>query len=264
MYPCSPSIDTMGKENESLQVSLSFIYLSWCAFKGFIPNIIMCSPVPMSIAVICNRAKFTSLLSRHIWLCVYEFYAYFHLTIAVVVIGWCYGLFYVHLPAEQSEHTWCVVCVCIWNNFFGESKLYKYNLGCFEQVISYQAVCSFFYNRELCCSNLQCIEVIFFLNKKDTFVKHPHGLHETLYGIVFCCGCICWYSRHVVHGVTVFLMSEFIHYTNSLANNLVFLMPIFLVSNCSSICLCNREGIIILLPFMAIPSVITSSFLIDQ
>ena len=36
------------------------------------------------------------------------------------------------------------------------------------------------------------------------------GLHGTSYGTVFSCGCVCWYSKHVAHCFTVFLMSALI------------------------------------------------------
>ena len=53
-------------------------------------------------------------------------------------------------------------------------------------------------------------------------------------------------------------------YTDSCARSLISSIPIWLLCNCFSICLCNRKGSIILLLFIAMPSIITNWLLIDQ
>ena len=92
------------------------------------------------------------------------------------------------------------------------------------------------------------------------------GLHATSYGIVFLCGCVCWYSKSVAHCFIVFLMSPFIfaQYNDSLIKSFIFLIPTYLPCNCSNICLWNKNYNIILLSFMEMPSIIASSSLIGQ
>ena len=55
-----------------------------------------------------------------------------------------------------------------------------------------------------------------------------------------------------------------IQYTDSLTWRCVFLMPMRLLCNCPGTCLCNREGIIICLPFITMPSIRTSTYHIGQ
>ena len=91
---------------------------------------------------------------------------------------------------------------------------------------------------------------VLFLMKKISLPTTSHSLHGTSYGITFSCVCVCWYSNYVAHYFIALTMSAFIftQYTYYSAESLVFSMPILLLCNCSSICLCNRKGIIILLP----------------
>ena len=58
-------------------------------------------------------------------------------------------------------------------------------------------------------------------------------------------------------------MSSFI-FTNSCTMSLIFSIPIWLPCSCCSICFCNRKGVIILLPFIVMPSIIASLLLLGQ
>ena len=102
-----------------------------------------------------------------------------------------------------------------------------------------------------------------FLTKKISTPTTYQGLHGTSHGIVFLYGCVLIFQAC---GTLLYsaLMSIFIsiQYTDSLTKSLVFSVPTWLLCNHSSICLCKRKCIFIFLPFMAIPSIIASSFLI--
>ena len=78
--------------------------------------------------------------------------------------------------------------------------------------------------------------------------------------------CVCWYPKLVAHCFILFLMSAFIftQYTNFIANSLIFNAHLSILCNCSSICHWNEAGMIIILPFMAVPLIIASSYLIVQ
>ena len=88
---------------------------------------------------------------------------------------------------------------------------------------------------------------------------------HVLPGISYCnalsCGCICCYSRHMAHCLTIFSLSIFVlvQYTNSLTSSCVFSMPMGLLCSCSSSCFCKIQGIIIHLSFMTILFIIASS-----
>ena len=53
-------------------------------------------------------------------------------------------------------------------------------------------------------------------------------------------------------------------YADSHLSSCVFSIPIWLLCSCSRICFCNRQGIIMHLPFIAMLSVMASSCLISQ
>ena len=98
---------------------------------------------------------------------------------------------------------------------------------------------------------------------KNTFHQVLAMVCPIFYGaITFSFGCICCKSRHVEH-FTVFSMSAFIfiQYMDSLARNLVFSIPVSLQWRLSSVCYCNSAGIMILLPFISITSIIANSSL---
>ena len=134
------------------------------------------SPQPLGVNLICDRSRFRSLLvSRNILIVhFFKFYACFYVAIALVVIGWCYGLPYNYLPTKLSEHIWCEVHAYIWNKFLSESKFCVYYLSYLSQVISCQTFCL--------CHNRKCAAVIynaqkcFIFNKKyqtNTFQDWP-------------------------------------------------------------------------------------------
>ena len=71
-------------------------------------------------------------------------------------------------------------------------------------------------------------------------------------------GCIHWYSKHVVHCLTVHPMSAFmlIQCTDSLIRSHVFPIFMWLLCSWSNIYFCNVKGMIIHFPFIATTSVI--------
>ena len=168
---CMTTVDLVGKESESLPVSLFLMYMLWWALRAsywasssliimgtlFIwsnrPLIILLNKSVQGLGVygfLCLSALTLSSmkLDSHYYYyyqgtfdCVfYKLYACFHLAIALVVTWWWYGLLYIHLPTKQSKCIWCEVCACIWCNCWGKSKFCEYNLGCFNQVISSETV----------------------------------------------------------------------------------------------------------------------------
>ena len=89
---------------------------------------------------------------------------------------------------------------------------------------------------------------VLFLIKKISEPATSQSLDGILYSISLSCGCVCWYSMHVSHYSTVFLMFAFIctQYTYLCTKNLIFSISLWLLCICCSICFCNRKGIIIL------------------
>ena len=79
---------------------------------------------------------------------------------------------------------------------------------CFNQVISWKTI-SFFHNREFAVVIYNTYFVLFLIEN----ISAPtisQGLYGISYGIIFSCGCVCWYSRHAPQCFTVFLMLTFI------------------------------------------------------
>ena len=78
--------------------------------------------------------------------------------------------------------------------------------------------------------------------------------------------CVCWQSRHVALCFTVISIYVFMFKqdTDLHASSLIFSIPMWLLCSCCSVCFCNWKGIIIILPFIIIPSIIANSILISQ
>ena len=85
-------------------------------------------------------------------------------------------------------------------------------------------------------------------------------------GSVFSFGCVGWKSRHVGQFLIVLFMSAFkvIQFMDSCASSLVFSMLMWLMCGWSNTFFCNDAGIIIFLPFLAIPPMTAISCLKDQ
>ena len=84
------------------------------------------NPIPMGIGLIWNKVRVTSLwLSRHFYWAVHKYYACFNLSLALVVIWWCNGLFYIHLSAKLFKCIQCEVCTYIWREFLWKSNSMK-------------------------------------------------------------------------------------------------------------------------------------------
>ena len=104
-----------------------------------------------------------------------------------------------------------------------------------------------------------------FCNKKYISSNHLPLLAQYLIWnclLLWLCLLVFQACGTLLYGV---VMSAFMftQYTNSLAKSLIFSMPIWLLCNCSSICPCNLKGTIIILAFIAVPSIIAGSCLID-
>ena len=116
--------------------------------------------------------------------------------------------------------------------------------------------------------NWKCAVVIingqkcFIVSKKYHHQPPPTACMVLHMALPSFCSCVFWYSKHVTHHFIVLMPAFiFIQYTHSLATYFISSMSIWLLCNCSCICLCNRKGIIILFPFMTMPSIIASSYL---
>ena len=77
---------------------------------------------------------------------------------------------------------------------------------------------------------------------------------------------VAWKSRHVgqfliIPSVPAFMLTQ---YMDSCANSLVFSIPMWFRSSCLSALCCSAVGTIILLPFIAIPSITAILSLNDQ
>ena len=85
-----------------------------------------------------------------------------------------------------------------------------------------------------------------------------HFLHSISKCKTFSWGCVCWYSMDFVDCLTMQSILAFmlIQYTDSLAGHCM------LLCSCSTIFLCNEEGMIICLPFIATLWIIMRSFLL--
>ena len=83
-----------------------------------------------------------------------------------------------------------------------------------------------------------------------------HCLANTLWGIVFSCSYIFWYSKQKEQCFIAFsvLVSMFTQYTDSHASKPFFSIPMWLLCSWLNICICSWEGIILLLPFTATQS----------
>ena len=93
-----------------------------------------------------------------------------------------------------------------------------------------------------------------------------HSFADTLLGVAFSWGCIFWYSGQVEQYLTAFSISAliFTQYVDFHASILIFLIPRWFLCNWLNICICNWEGIIIHLPFMAMPSIMANACLMGQ
>ena len=90
-----------------------------------------------------------------------------------------------------------------------------------------------------------------------------HGLPGILWGMTLSFGCVCWNTKYVEFFLTVCSMSVFmlIQYIESLSGRLLYSMHTWLLCNCSSVLGCSATGMVMLLPFIATPLLITSSSL---
>ena len=73
-----------------------------------------------------------------------------------------------------------------------------------------------------------------------------------------------WLLLGVVGFHTVFNVFVFIQYTDSSAKSLIFFIAMWLLCNCCRICFCSRKGIIVPLPFIAMPSKTAGLLLISH
>ena len=168
-----------------------------------------------------------------------------------------------HSAASKTEHIWHKVHACIWYNFLWNSKCAKYNLRSFHQVICCETA-SFFYNRKH--------EVLIYSAEKcfilTNLYQHQPLTRFAWYFTCYCllmCLCLLVLQACCMLLYSVFNVCIHIHPINRpLAKHLFFSVPIWLLYNCSNICLWNRNGIIILLPFTTMPLIIASSCQIDK
>ena len=124
--------------------------------------------------------------------------------------------------------------------FLRESIFNKYQFAPLYYVICWKTA-HFLYNQELAVV-VYSTQKGFVINNE--YVSSDRWLWSAWYFVMYCsflCGCICWYSRHMVHCFAIYSMSVFmlIQCTDSLTRGHVFSMPIWLLCTCSSICFCN-------------------------
>ena len=133
---------------------------------------------------------------------------------------------------------------------FHGSPTWQMLFGCVNQVICWQA-CNLLYNWELAVVIYNTQKV--YINHKYSSTNHlPRFSQYDMCSPVSNC-CLHWYSRHVEHCFTVCSMLAFIltQYTDDLIGSCVSSMPMWLLCTCSRICFCNRQGIIMCSPFIA-------------
>ena len=99
---------------------------------------------------------------------------------------------------------------------------------------------------------------MFYFEQKISVPTTFYSLYGPSYCIVFSCVLVCdipgiWDTHFMTFSMFALM---FIQYTKLLVKSLIFLIPIWLLCNCSTICPCNRKHIIVLLLFMAMPSII--------
>ena len=140
----------------------------------------------------------------------HELYACFYLSTDLVMVWWGNSLLFSCL---QDCLTWnCAACDTI---FFGSPNSANTIQSALIRLLEKGHLSSS--QGGICHIKIQCTIKSIILIVNTSAPTTSWGLYGIPYGIVFSCGCICWYPMHVAHCSALFSMSvfRFIQYNDS-------------------------------------------------
>ena len=213
-----------------------------------------------SVDLIWGKAKWTSLLVCLHFLIIH-FTNFLHASTCPLLLSWFDDV--MTWSMFRCLQNSCKICAYIWNQYFGLAKLSEYRFACLNQVFGQHAL-HHLHKWELTVGIYNAHQISLLIKKIFAKYLPQPGWH--LMGVVFPCSCIFWYSRQVNQCFTAFSIPAFIFilYMDSHTCNLIFSIPMLVLNSWLNICICNGEGIINCLPFMAMQSIMANSGLMGQ